>query len=78
MTALSKPVHRATRGAYRTAYAKPRRVVASFLPGDLLSFRELGRRTRWQLPIDVAFRYAIQLAARTAAAEKRAQRKRSR
>jgi hypothetical protein len=59
MTRLEKPVSRATRGEYSVLYAKRRAVVVTLLPGDVIEFRELGRRGRWLLAVDTAFRYAI-------------------
>jgi hypothetical protein len=64
-------VKRRTRGSYSTLYRKPRQIVASFEQGDLISFRESGRRTKFVLPADAAFRYAIRIAALNAAREKK-------
>ena len=54
----------------RTGRRKPlsklyhyRQIVITLLPGDVLEFRESGRRSRFTLPIDTAFRYAVRLTA---------------
>lgn len=71
MTTLEKPVHRKTRGAYSTLYTRPRQIVVSLLPGDFLSFREAGARTKFTAPIDGIFKHVIRLKALADAAEKR-------
>jgi hypothetical protein len=71
MTELRKPVRRKTASAYATLYRKSRVIVVSLLPGDVLEFREHGRRGRWVLAVDTAFKYAIRLTAFAAAAEKK-------
>lgn len=72
MTLLEKPIHRKTRGAYSVLYfRRPRQLIVSLLPGDLIEFREVGRRTRFQIPIETAFRRAVTLKAISEAAEKR-------
>lgn len=78
MTKLDKPVRRRTRSAYNVLYCggnKAREIVVAILPGDVLEFRESGRRGRWYLAIDTAFRYAVRVKAFTEAAEKGKQRK---
>lgn len=75
MTTLAKPVTRRTRGAYAVLYLKPRAIVVSLAEGDLLEFREAGRRQKWTLPIDAAFRYAVRLKAFADATERRQRRK---
>lgn len=75
MTDFDKPVQRRTRGAYRVLYAAPQRIVVRLAPGDLLEFRAHGARTRWTLPADAAFRFAVRCKALADAAEKRAKRK---
>jgi hypothetical protein len=67
-------VKRRTRGAYSVLYIKPRQIVASLDRGDLISFRESGRRQVWSLNADTAFKYAVRLAAFAAAAQKRLKR----
>jgi hypothetical protein len=64
-------VKRRTRGAYSVLYRKPRQLVVSLDLGDLIVFRESGRRQTWCLNADTAFKYAIRLAAFAAAREKR-------
>lgn len=71
MTELQKRVSRKTALSYSVLYAKPRQIVVTLVPGDILEFREHGRRGRWCLAVDTAFRYAVRLAALSAAAEKR-------
>lgn len=74
MTELHKPIRRRTRRSYNVLYCsgnKARAIVVTLAPGDLLEFRESGRRTSWQLPIDSAFRYAVRLRALSEAAETR-------
>lgn len=63
MTTLDRTVTRRTAGEYRVLYAKARPIVVSLAPGDMLVFRELGRRDRWTLPIATAFRIAVRAAA---------------
>ncbi len=75
MTNLEKKITRKTRGAYRILYQQPRQIVASLCPGDILEFREHGRRQRYSLPIDAAFRLAVRLAAEQQRREKIAARK---
>ena len=60
MTNLDKPVSRRTRSAYAVLYSKPRHIVVTLCPGDVIAFRELGRRGIWRLPIERAFRLAVQ------------------
>ena len=71
MIEITKPLSLKTRHSYSTLYVKPRPVVVTILPGDVLEFRELGRRTRWLLAIDTAFKYAIRLQSFKDAAERR-------
>lgn len=60
MIEIKKTVSRRTRSAYSILYHRDARpIVVSFCVGDYLEFRELGRRGRWQLPIDDAFRIAL-------------------
>lgn len=74
MTEINKPVSRKTRQPYAVLYAKARPIVVTIKPGDVLEFREHGRRSRWLLSIDTAFKYAVRLAALHEAAEKRRKR----
>lgn len=71
MTEIKKPVTRKTRMPYSVLYAKARPIVVSIKPGDVLEFREHGRRSRWLLSIDTAFKYAVRLQALHDAADKR-------
>lgn len=78
MTELNKPVRRKTRSTYNVLYCggrKARAIVVELRPGDVLEFRELGRRIRWQLPIETAFRYALRRTAQAAIAARRPRRK---
>ena len=52
-------VTRKTRGSYRVLYSEPRPIVVRLAPGDLLEFREHGRRQTWSLPVDLAFKLAV-------------------
>lgn len=60
MTSLTKAVRRKTRRAYAVLYVNdPRPIVVSLEPGDVITFREAGRRQAWSLPIDRMFRQAV-------------------
>jgi hypothetical protein len=50
---------------------KARRIVVAILPGDIFEFREVGRKMRWHLAIEDAFKEAVR---RKAAAEVAARR----
>lgn len=76
MISIKKPTHRVTRQEYSVLYTKPRRIVVTIQPGDVLSFREHGRRARFLLAIDTAFRYAVRLHAATEVLHKSKRRKR--
>lgn len=69
-----KKISRRTNGAYAVLYQKARPVVVTLRPGDVLEFRELGRRQRWHLAVDTAFRYAVRCQALAEAREKRGKR----
>jgi hypothetical protein len=74
MTDISRPVKRRTAGTYSVLSCSPRkarRIIVSILPGDVLEFREHGRRLRWVLAIDSAFKYAVRCKALAEAAERR-------
>lgn len=75
MTNLDKQVRRKTRGVYRVLYQVPRAIVVSLMAGDILEFREAGRRRRYQLAIDTAFRYAVRLKAEQTRLERKQARK---
>ena len=67
MTATNKPVRRVTERTYGVLFPfnrkKHRRVVAQLGPGDIVQFRELGRRQWYSLTIDQAFVLAVKGAA---------------
>lgn len=66
MTTTDKPVQRRTRAVYNILYSgrhNARPVVVKIAAGDVLEFRELGRRRRWLLAVDTAFKYAVRLQA---------------
>jgi hypothetical protein len=70
MTTLDRSVFRLTRGAYPVLHHTARRqIVAGLEAGDVLTFREKGRRRRFTLSIDGAFRIAVKM---TVEAERRA------
>ena len=57
---------RLTPGIYT---CEARAIVVALEPGDLITFRESGRRRKWSLPLDRMFRLAVR---ETARAERRA------
>ena len=72
MTTTDKPVTRRTRFDYSVLYAsasKARPIVVKIAAGDILQFREHGRRAVFSLAIDTAFKYAVRLTAFHQAAE---------
>lgn len=74
MTSLdAKEVRRKTKHTYAVLYpaGKPRQIVAGLAPGDILTFRELGRREVWTFPIDRAFRIAVRETQRVAQSKKK-------
>lgn len=75
MTQLDKPVHRVTRGAYSTLYTRAKKIVVSLTPGDFITFREFGSRTRFTVPIDGMFKHAIRLKIASDEAQKRKEKK---
>jgi len=73
MTTLERTVRRKTRWTYAVLYSgESRAIVVSLEPGDVISFRELGRRASWSLPIDRMFRQAVRESAQAVRREKRA------
>lgn len=78
MTSLEKSVNRKTRGAYRILYATPRQIIVSLKPGDVLAFREAGRRQEYSIPIDTVFRIAVRNWATAEAERKKLERKNKR
>jgi hypothetical protein len=75
MTTTDRPVKRATTGQYAVLYRKARPIVVAIERQDILVFREKGRRSRWTLPIDTAFKYAVRLQAFYDAAERKRNRR---
>ena len=64
MTSLTKAVRRKTRRTYSVLYvSEARPIVVSLEPGDVITFRESGRRQVWSVSIDRAFRLAVREAA---------------
>lgn len=78
MTATNKTVQRVTTGTYSVLYRHARPIVVRICPGDVLEFREKGRRGRWLLAIDTAFKQAVRLQALAELAERRRKKKESR
>lgn len=77
MTILNNPVHRLTRGSYSVLYPRPRQIVVSLEVNDIITFREKGRKARFALPVDSAFRIAVRNAALAAKREKKLNRSQS-
>jgi hypothetical protein len=72
MTSLTKAVRRKTRSNYSVLYSgEARPIVVSLEPGDVISFREAGRRQAWSVPIDRMFRQTVREAAQALLHEKR-------
>lgn len=66
MTSLTKPVRRKTRRSYAVLYVNDARpIVVSLEPGDVITFREAGRRHLWSVPVDRVFRQAVREAAQS-------------
>ena len=67
MTATDKAVRRVTRASYMVLFpnsrAKARAIVVAIGPSDILRFREKGRRTWFDLPVEAAFGVAVKCAA---------------
>jgi len=64
MTSLTKRVRRKTRRSYAVLYVNDARpIVVSLEPGDVITFREAGRRHLWSVPVDRVFRQAVREAA---------------
>jgi hypothetical protein len=59
MTSSRKKVQRCTEQAYRVVYASKPRPIVVCIDAELLRFREKGRRTWYDLPVDTAFRIAV-------------------
>ena len=75
VTKLNKPVVRETRNSYSVLYIKARPVVVALDVGDVITFREKGRRMKFSVPVDSIFRQAVRAHAARVTAEKRARRK---
>jgi hypothetical protein len=58
MTSSSKAVTRLTDISYPVLYRKPRRIVVQIY-GEVLRFREHGRREWFDFPIDEAMKVAV-------------------
>lgn len=67
MTATDKSVQRVSRESYMVLFPncrrKARAIVVAIGPGDILRFREKGRRTWYDLPIEISFGIAVKCAA---------------
>jgi hypothetical protein len=75
MTPLTKPVRRITRHPYTVLYtSEARPIVVSLEPGDVITFREAGRRQMWSLPIDRMFRQAVRESVHAERKERKARR----
>ena len=73
MTSLTKAVRRKTRRTYSVLYvSEARPIVVSLEPGDVITFRESGRRQVWSIPIYRAFRLAVREAAQALPRKKQA------
>lgn len=73
-TEINRPVRRRTQRSYNVLFVNPRKarkIVVEIQPGDVLEFREHGRKMRWHLSIDDAFKYAVRRQAAAEVAEKR-------
>jgi hypothetical protein len=72
VTSLTKAVRRKTRWTYSVLYSGDARpIVVSLEPGDVITFREAGRRQTWSLPVDRMFRQAVRESAQALRREKR-------
>jgi hypothetical protein len=71
MTSLTKAVRRKTRFPYAVLYAgNARSIIVSLEPGDVITFREAGRRQVWSVPIDQVFRQTVRDTAQAVRREK--------
>jgi hypothetical protein len=72
VTSLTRAVRRVTRRPYMVLYTgEARSIVVSLEPGDVITFREAGRRQTWSLPIDRMFRQAVREAAQAQRRERK-------
>jgi hypothetical protein len=75
VTPLNKAVRRMTRHPYTVLYTcEARPIVVALEPGDVITFREAGRRQTWSLPIDRMFRQAVREAAQVQRKERKTRR----
>lgn len=67
MTTTDKTVQRVTRAPYMVLFpnsrARARAILVAIGPGDLLRFREKGRRMWFDLPVEAASGMAVKCAA---------------
>jgi hypothetical protein len=75
MTDLHKPVKRRT---VDICVSARRRLVVYLLPGDVIGFREEGRRRIWTAPVGKLYGVTLRWTVDAEAAAKRAERKASR
>lgn len=78
MTTITKPISRKSRDNYAVLFSgqrKARQIVVTLLPGDFIEFREAGRRGKFMIPIEGAFRFAVRCHALQQSAEKARKRK---
>jgi hypothetical protein len=61
MIEIHTKTQRKTRFTYSILTRKPRQIVAAFEPGDLITFRELRCRAKFEIPIDAVFRLAVRM-----------------
>lgn len=59
MTSTERSVTRITRAAYSVLYPAPRQIVVSLGPGDVIRFREKGRREEWSVGVGEVFRWCV-------------------
>lgn len=72
-TPLRKPVHRETVATVRDG-SKLRQIIASLLPGDVLSLRPKGTRRPEVIALSTVWAYAVKLRVMAERAEKQAKR----
>lgn len=75
MTPLTKKVRRKTMAEYRVLYSRPRAIIVTLAPGDILEFREAGCRKSFPVAISRAFSYAVRLHAEAERTKRVAERK---
>ena len=72
MTRLEKQVSRKTKFTYKVLYNQPREIIVSLTPGDVIEFREAGRKQRFSVEIHRVFSYAVRLHAESERSKKKA------